>query len=123
MKMNLDIKVKKRKGTKMNFIEWVASCHSKNQNPANISYPQLWYCWPRWTKRIKWVHHFKTWLCGKTIGHEWSRTEIGYSSCGVDRWCRWCDKIVTMPRCESPLSGEMKDLAASIKKFPTTDGL
>jgi hypothetical protein len=105
----------------MNFIEWVASCHPKNQTPANISYPQLWYCWPRWTKRIKWVHRFKTWLCEKTIGHEWSRTETGYSSCGVDRWCRWCDKMVTMPRCESPLSGEMKDLAASIKKLPTTN--
>jgi hypothetical protein len=95
---------------------WAARCHPKNQNAANIDYPQLWYCWPLWTKRIKWAHRIKTWMCGKTTNHEWSKTEIGYSGCGVNRWCRWCDKMVTMPFCESPLNGQLKDLAKQIKK-------
>jgi len=98
------------------LLLWVARCHPKNQTAVNIDYPQLWYCWPRWTKRVKWVHRLKTWLCGKITGHEWSETESGYSGCGVDRWCRWCDKMVTMPLSESPLSGEMKDLSKQIKR-------
>jgi len=102
------------------LLLWVARCHPKNQTPENIGYPQLWYCWPRWTKRVEWVRRLKTWLCGKTTGHEWSKTESGYSKGGVDCWCRWCDEMVTMPLCESPLSGKMKDLSRITQSgFPT----
>ena len=107
------------------LLLWLARFHPKNQTADNIGYPQLWYCWPKWMKR-KWgpfggpkqqgVHRLLTGACGLLTGHEWSKTEIGYSGCGVDRWCRWCDKMVTMPRCESPLTGEMKDLAPYMKK-------
>lgn len=98
------------------FLETLAKLHPKNQTAENIEYPQLWYCWPRWTKRVQWVHHVKTWMCGKLTGHEWSKTETGYSGRGVDHWCRWCDKMVTMPLRESPLNGEMKDMATMVLK-------
>jgi hypothetical protein len=105
-----------KKEIKLRILLWLIRLHPKNQTAANIDYPQLWYCWPGWTKRIKLLHKLKTWLCGKITNHEWSKTEVGYSGRGVHHWCRWCDKMVTMPLCESPLSKNLKNLAKEIKK-------
>jgi len=100
-----------------NFLLWIAKRHPKNQAPERQEYPQLWYCWPAWTKRVKWVHRLKTWVCSKLTGHEWSLTETGYSrGKHVDKWCRWCDCMTTVPREESPLSAEMEELSEQLGK-------
>lgn len=80
----------------------------KNNSFEGQKYPQLWHSWPRWTKRIRWVHRLKTWACGKITGHEWSLTETGTHGNGTDKWCRWCDAMVTMPRSEAPLNDPLK---------------
>lgn len=108
------------------ILLWLARLHPKNQTEENITYPQLWYCWPNWMKR-KWgpfggpkqqgVHRIFTGTCGLLTGHEWSLTEIGYGGCNkVNRWCRWCDKIVTMPLTESPLPKSLKDILKNNKQ-------
>jgi hypothetical protein len=87
-------------------LTWIARQMPANrlpERPDRAEYPQLWYCWPRWSKRIKWIHRLKTWLCGKLTGHEWSRTEWGYrGGKHVDRWCRWCNHCASVPIAESP---------------------
>lgn len=85
------------------MLVFLASLHPKNRKSDRRNYPQLWYCWPVWTKRIKWIHTVKTWLCSKLTGHEWSETEWGYGGGKMcDRWCRWCDKFAQIPVEESP---------------------
>ena len=58
-------------------------------------YPQLWYCMPS-NKLLRKALQF---LCGLLGGHELSETEWGYGGGKyADRWCRWCDKLVKVPR-------------------------
>lgn len=89
------------------FVIEIARRHPKNRGS---DYPQLWHCWPRWTKRIAWVHRVKMRLCSLSTGHEWSETEIGTNGRGTDHWCRWCDHHVTLPRDESPLPDSLRGL-------------
>lgn len=44
------------------------------------------------------------WLCGKITGHELSETEHGTNGVVADCWCRWCDKMFTIPIEESPFA-------------------
>jgi len=93
------------------IILFFAKLHPKNKKYPNEQYPQLWYCWPLWSKRIKLIHKIKTWLCGKTTGHEWSKTECGVNKNGIDQWCRWCDKHVIIPKSEFvELKGPLKEI-------------
>lgn len=105
----------------MKILEHIARLHPKNHRADRIEYPQLWYCWPNWTKRIRWVGQLKKWLCAKITRHEWSKTEWGYGGGkNVDRWCRWCGHCASMPLAESPPpSAEMKRLTKIIKHGET----
>lgn len=100
------------------ILTWIASKMPANNRPDRAEYPQLWYCWPRWTKRIRWIHRLKTWLCGKLTGHEWSKIEWGYGGGKhVDHWCRWCDHCASVPIVESPPPNQaLSDLANKITK-------
>ena len=53
------------------------------------------------------------WLCGKLTGHELSKTEWGYGGGKfVDRNCRWCDKVIKVPKQEDdPPNDVLKGLA------------
>ena len=102
-------------------LTWIARQMPANhlqERPDRAEYPQLWYCWPRWSKRIKSIHRFKTWLCGKLTGHEWSKTEWGYGGGKhVDCWCRWCDYCDSVPLAESPPPNQtLADLSDELGK-------
>jgi len=73
-----------------------ASLLPSNKSPQRRrQYPQLWYCMPS-NKLSRKVLQF---LCGLLGGHELSETEWGYGGGrAADRWCRWCDKLVKVPR-------------------------
>ena len=59
-------------------------------------YPQLWYHMPR-KRNYPRLRRFLQWGCG-LLGHELSKTEWGYGGGKyADRWCRWCDKIFSVP--------------------------
>lgn len=41
-------------------------------------------------------------MCGVVIGHEISKTEWGYGGGNsVDVWCRWCNKMMSIPKDEA----------------------
>ncbi len=55
-------------------------------------YPELWYRWFWWMSPAdswKWRCRFRLW-CGRSTGHEASKTECGSSGDGVWSNCRWC---------------------------------
>ena len=97
---------------------FVTLLHPKNQSENRSEYPQLWYCMPRrfiegkLTKRAAMLQ----WLCKRFTGHEISKTEWGYGGGKfVDRNCRWCDKVIKVPkREEEPPNEELKDLTQEL---------
>lgn len=79
-------------GEEMNIRLWLAKKIDKEEE-----YPQLWYHMPR-KKNYPRLRRVLQWLCG-LMGHEWSLTEWGYSGSEyADRWCRWCDTMVSVPK-------------------------
>ena len=89
----------------------------KKARQARQEYPQLWYCMPK-AKRFPWTRAFLQWLCGLTR-HELSNTEWGYGGGDyADRWCRWCDKRLRVPKTE--IRFQFKETAHMMKKVGGT---
>lgn len=79
----------------------------------NLNYPQTWYLMPRNKTARKVLQR----LCGWVGGHELSKTEAGYGGGDyADRWCRWCDKLMKVPKTsimfEFPI---LRDLMKEVK--------
>lgn len=79
-------------------------------------YPQTWYYMPRrgLLRRLLQAAH-GLW------GHTPSKTEWGYGGGDtVDTWCRWCDKLTSIPMSEArfrfPQLAEWKGLVAQVKR-------
>jgi hypothetical protein len=81
------------------FLEWAARFAPQNKLSGRATYPQLWYCWPKWAgMRNPRIFRARTWLCGVLTGHELSKTEWGYGGGKfVQMNCRWCDKSFDVP--------------------------
>lgn len=80
--------------TKDKFLVYLSCSWRKNEGK---SYPQTWYYMPK-RKRWPWTCKALQWLCGLT-GHELSKTEWGYGGGKyADRWCRWCNKMIVVPK-------------------------
>jgi len=61
-------------------------------------YPQTWCYMPHW-KILKLPIQ---WFCGVTCKHELSETEWGFGGGdNVDCWCRWCNKMLSIPITEA----------------------
>jgi len=84
---------------KSKLIIWLCKNWKKNKGK---DYPQTWYYMPRrWTKKMKRakLRLFLEFLCGILGGHELSKTEWGYGGGDTaDRHCRWCDKVIVVPK-------------------------
>lgn len=103
----------------MKWMSLIARCHPKNWTKSRWAYPQLWYCMPRYwvrdskgapVRRAKLRPILET-LCGWFTGHELSKTEWGYGGGKfVDHNCRWCDKVIKVPKVESPPPGMLGDI-------------
>jgi len=64
----------------------------------NMRYFQTWH----YIARIRpcFIKCFIQFLCGLR-GHELSKTEYGYGGgMYIDRWCRWCNKLIQIPYVE-----------------------
>ena len=47
------------------------------------------------------LYRIAQFICGKVTSHEPSKTEWGYGGSAYgDVWCRWCNKIGSIPRSE-----------------------
>jgi len=58
-------------------------------------------------------------LCGMLTGHELSNTEFGYGGKGmVDRWCRWCNKLIQIPKDESYFPEKVPGILKSLGLDP-----
>jgi hypothetical protein len=80
---------------KAQTLSWIAKRWGKDEDS---DYPQTWYHMPK-RKRFPWTRAFLQFLCGLLGGHELSKTEWGYGGGDyADRWCRWCDKMIQVPR-------------------------
>jgi hypothetical protein len=98
-------------------LVWISRLHPKNWTQERWSYPQLWYCFPRWTRRRTnpKLYALRIAICGRVTGHELSNTEWGYGGGNlVDRHCRWCDKLIQVPRSEEQVPAALKDIADAI---------
>jgi len=80
---------------KSEILTSIARHHKSNQYENREEYPQLWWVVSKYPKPIKKVIQF---LCGFFGGHELSKTEWGYGGGHADRWCRWCNKLVQVPK-------------------------
>ena len=96
----------------------IARLHPKNRDTQDrLNYPQLWYCWPRWTgRKHKIFYGIRVKICGFFTGHEISKTEWGYGGGNfVDRHCRWCDKVIRVPKQEeTPPNDILKGLVGDL---------
>lgn len=79
---------------KSKVLARLARHHKSNHIDNREEYPQLWWVINRFPKPIKKVIQY---LCGLG-GHELSKTEWGYGGGHADRWCRWCNKFVQVPK-------------------------
>ncbi len=95
------------------MLPYIALAHPKNWSTHSRDYPQLWDIWyfkpkplSRWLRR-----HVIEKICGVLTGHEPSETEWGYGGGDyVDRWCRWCNKLLKVHRKEAILPEVMQDI-------------
>ncbi len=70
--------------------------HKSNKSCDRQKYPQTWWI----VSKMKPSHRriIET-LCELFGGHELSETEWGYHGGDkVDRWCRWCNKMIVVPK-------------------------
>lgn len=78
---------------KSKILSFISKNWKKNKDK---DYPQTWYYMPKKYRRIR---VFLQWFCGICGGHELSNTEWGYGGGEyADRWCRWCDKKIQVPK-------------------------
>jgi hypothetical protein len=91
---------------------WLSKNWQKNKGK---DYPQTWNYMPRPGKKI-WLRKTLEWLCGVT-GHEISKTEWGYGGGEyADVWCRWCDKMLKVPKTSIMFKNKMaRDLMGEVK--------
>lgn len=80
------------------FLGRILNSLSNGSTLSRVEYPQTWWYvahlkrWPR-------IQTIIQWCCRMLTGHELSRTEWGYGGGGyADRWCRWCNKLIKVPR-------------------------
>jgi len=93
------------------ILPYIERLHPANKIQERPKYPQLWNVWPlrkNWPRTRKAIEK----ICGFLTGHEISETEWGYGGGKfVDRHCRWCDKLIKVPKEEEiPPSSELKDM-------------
>jgi len=80
---------------KSKILIWLSKNWKKNKD---TDYPQTWNYLPR-AKRFPKTRKLLQWLCGVFGGHELSKTEWGYGGGDyADRHCRWCDKLIKVPK-------------------------
>ncbi len=80
-------------GWKSRVLVLIARRFPKNRG---TTYPQLWFYVPRLPGFLKRLVQL---CCGLFGGHELSRTEWGYGGGKyADRWCRWCNKRIQVPK-------------------------
>jgi len=80
---------------KRRFLIWLSKNWKKNDGK---SYVQTWYYMPK-SKNFPRLRKLLQVLCGILGGHELSKTEWGYGGGDkADRWCRWCDKLIQVPK-------------------------
>ena len=80
---------------KNKILIWLSKNWKKNQD---TDYPQTWYYMPG-SKRFPKIRKLLQWFCGIFGKHELSKTEWGYGGGDfADRHCRWCDKLVQVPK-------------------------
>src|SRR3990167_801200 len=99
----------------------LARVHPKNWTGP---YPQLWYCWPDWTRRYRnpRVYQLRTQLCAFLTGHEISETEWGYGGGDfVDRHCRWCDVLIKLPKREEIVPDILNGLVGELGYWDFND--
>ncbi len=78
-----------------------------------MGYLQTWQWVCRFPKPIKKIIQC---LCG-IKGHHWSKTEKGYSGCGmVDLWCRWCNFHTSVLISEIPSAEYLRDIFNNAKE-------
>jgi hypothetical protein len=102
------------------FLARIASLHPFNHIDGRQEYPQTWYLMPkrnRWPRLVK----FLQFLCVIFTGHELSKTEWGYGGGKyADRWCRWCNKMISVPLestyFQFPMAKEMTKCLKSQKR-------
>lgn len=93
---------------KRKFLIWLTKNWAKNKGDE---YPQTWYYMPPLWRKHKLGDPVKKhpigyparkglqFICGILGGHELSKTEWGYGGGQfADRHCRWCDKLVRVPK-------------------------
>ena len=80
---------------KAKILIWMSKDWKKNDDK---DYVQTWYYMPK-RKWFPWTRAGLQVLCGLFGGHELSKTEWGYGGGDTaDRWCRWCDKLIEVPK-------------------------
>jgi len=100
---------------------FIASFLPSNQTGDRSDYPQTWWCMPKCWKTKKEScgcdsmvltrrSAFLQGVCKVFTGHEISKTEWGYGGGKfVDRHCRWCDKLIKVPKIEEEPPEEIGD--------------
>ena len=94
------------------LLPYIALMHPKNWKYDRKSYPQMWHLWGKYlgyrNKKRKFIER----ICGLLTGHEPSKTEWGYGGGNyVDRWCRWCDKLMKVHKLEEKLPDALGEAA------------
>ena len=95
------------------FLAWIAKYIGHNLGSERRQlYPQLWYCWPKFTNRKHpRIFAARVRLCGWLTGHEISKTEWGYGGGKyADMNCRWCDKTIRVPVADTFKPESLPDL-------------
>jgi len=99
-----------------NVVVALSYLHRSNWIGDRYKYPQLWWIWPGSRKYPKTRQNIKK-ACGVLTGHEISKTEWGYGGGGfVDRHCRWCDKLIRVPKQEEVTPGQLKNIFGDVLK-------
>ena len=83
---------------KKKILIWLCKNWKKNKDK---DYPQTWFYISKFKrfKHFQKIKRFLQWLCVVCGGHELSNTEWGYGGGKfADGWCRWCNKMIQVPK-------------------------
>ena len=98
------------------ILPYLAILHPSNWIDRRLQYPQLWYCMPFKGNSLGRKAIEK--ICGFLTGHEISKTEWGYGGGKfVTRNCRWCDKIILIPKEKEEVPYNLMDMSKELKKL------